>query len=131
MDWLSQNWVWIALLVGGYVLATRHGGGCCGGNRTRRRDGHDGRHENGTRHENSTRPGDPLALTGGRGNTIDPVSKRPLPDLVSASSVFGGRTFYFETPENRAAFERDPRRYALETHCASGTCGPEPSHGCC
>lgn len=28
MDWVSQNWGWIAVLVGGYVLMTRMGG--CG-----------------------------------------------------------------------------------------------------
>ncbi len=32
MEWLSQNWVWLALAVG-VLLMMRHGGhgGCCGG----------------------------------------------------------------------------------------------------
>lgn len=35
MEWLSQNWVWLALAAG-VVLMMRHGGhgghgGCCGG----------------------------------------------------------------------------------------------------
>jgi len=32
MEWLSQNWIWLALGVG-VILMMRHGGagGCCGG----------------------------------------------------------------------------------------------------
>ena len=30
MEWLSQNWIWLALGVGAVFMMTR-GGGCCGG----------------------------------------------------------------------------------------------------
>lgn len=32
MDWLSQNWIWLALGVGMVLMMRRGGaGGCCGG----------------------------------------------------------------------------------------------------
>ena len=37
MDWLSQNWIWIALVIGGYFLLSRMGmgmGGCGMGHRS-------------------------------------------------------------------------------------------------
>jgi len=43
MEWLSQNWIWLALAVG-VVLMMRHGGhgGCCGGGRSEGRKRPDG-----------------------------------------------------------------------------------------
>ena len=29
MEWLSQNWIWLALGIGAFVMMSR-GGGCCG-----------------------------------------------------------------------------------------------------
>ncbi len=36
MEWLSQNWIWLALIVGVMLMLSRRGhggmmGGCCGG----------------------------------------------------------------------------------------------------
>ncbi len=33
MEWLSQNWIWVALGIGAVFMMTRgaRGGGCCGG----------------------------------------------------------------------------------------------------
>ena len=30
MEWLSQNWIWLALGIGAVFMMNR-GGGCCGG----------------------------------------------------------------------------------------------------
>ncbi len=36
MDWLAQNWVWLGLTIGAFLMMARHhhgapgGGGCCG-----------------------------------------------------------------------------------------------------
>ena len=32
MEWLSQNWIWLALGIGAIVMMSR-GGGCCGSHR--------------------------------------------------------------------------------------------------
>lgn len=37
MEWLSQNWIWLAV-TGALVFMMRRGGGCCGG-------GHDAGHK--------------------------------------------------------------------------------------
>ena len=35
MEWLSQNWIWLAFAVGMVVMMRRGGaGGCCGGHRS-------------------------------------------------------------------------------------------------
>ncbi|PTW55006.1 YHS domain-containing protein [Breoghania corrubedonensis] len=118
MDWLSGNWLWIALLVAGYVLATRRGAGCC---KTDRTFAQRGRHAGDA--DRRLRDADTDVA-----NTIDPVSKRPLSDMVSASSVYAGRTFHFETPENRAAFEHNPKRYVRSPRCALLPRPLQPSH---
>lgn len=34
MEWLSQNWIWLALGIGAVFMMSR-GGGCCGGHGSR------------------------------------------------------------------------------------------------
>lgn len=100
MAWLTQNWLWILLLGGGAFLMFRmHGmGGGCGG-------GHGSGH--GTAHE--APPAEPPA---GSDVAFDPVSGHALTTgKTAASTVFRGQAYYFETRENRDAFETDPDKY--------------------
>ncbi len=104
MNWLTQNWIWVAVAVGGFFLLTRMGGmggmGGCGG-------GHGAHHDHG---DSTTRP--PDASGADRGTTIDAVSGHALsPGGTAASSVFHGHAYYFESRENRDAFESDPDKY--------------------
>lgn len=51
----------------------------------------------------------------GPGTVRDPVTLRVLLDGAVASAVYHGRTYYFESRENRDAFESDPMKYVSET----------------
>lgn len=51
----------------------------------------------------------------GPGTAMDPVSLRVLSDGAVASAVYQGRAYYFESRENRDAFESDPTKYLSET----------------
>jgi len=127
MNWLTQNWIWIAVAVGGFFLLTRMRGmggtGGCGG-------GHGaGGHGNST-----TMP--PDASGPDPGATIDAVSGHALaPGGTAASTVFHGQAYYFESRENRDAFESDPDKYLTATPQAGRTLAtagdrPRRHHGC-
>lgn len=98
MDWLLQNWIWIALAVGAVFFMARMGG--CG-------MGHSTGHSHGSSSDNP--PADPGA---GVGTSFDPVSHHAVTaGSVGISSVYHGRAYYFENRENRDAFEGNPEKY--------------------
>lgn len=102
MDWLTQNWIWIVLAIGGFFMLRRMGGmGGCG-------TGHSSAHG---RHEGDRENAPPAA--GNRpGALFDPVSRHTFTaGNAPFSTVHGGRAFYFESRENRDAFEADPDKY--------------------
>jgi YHS domain-containing protein len=133
MNWLTENWIWIAVAVGGFFLLTRMhrmggkagmgGMGGCGG-------GH-GASGNGN---STTMP--PDARGADRGTTIDAVSGHALPSGgAAASTVFHGQAYYFESRENRDAFESDPDKYLAATPQAGRALAPAGDglhrhHGC-
>lgn len=100
MAWLSQNWIWIVVVIGFFYFMTRmHGMGHGMGHSMRRGYGRD----------STNLPAD-------RGNdsatAFDPVSRRAVATGGSAiSAVYRGRAFYFENREDREAFEADPEKY--------------------
>ena len=102
MQWLAQNWLWIVLVIGGLFLFTRKGGMSGRGIRrsgSQRRS--DGRWEIA-----------PPAAGNRPGNLFDPVSRRAFAaGATPVSAVFGGRAYYFESRENRDAFEANPEKY--------------------
>lgn len=94
MDWLTQNWIWILVLIGAYLLFFRrrhHGFGGTGGHH-----GHD------------REPG-PAQI--GRTAT-DPVSGRSLDAQHAITTYFRGRVYFFENEENRRRFEAAPEDFA-------------------
>lgn len=132
MDWLSQNWIWIAVAIGGVFLFSRMGVGGCGIGTCGM-----GRSMGGSRGNGINGP--PVERGTGPGNTFDPVSQHPLPAGAAISSVYQGRAYYFESRENRDAFESDPEKYlaaspkvgqALTSEAASSGRPPWRS-GCC
>lgn len=66
------------------------------------------------------------------GNLFDPVSGRsvsagPMP----ISCVYNGRAYYFESRENRDAFERNPAQYIAGSAPSGQSIGadePHPEH---
>lgn len=104
MDWLAQNWTWIALAVGGVFLFTRMGAGGCGMGGCGM-----GRSMGANRGQSGT--GQPAEPGTGTGNTVDPVSRHALPAGSAVSAVYQNHAYYFESRENLDAFESDPERY--------------------
>lgn len=127
MNWLSQNWIWIALAVGGFFLFTRIGVGGCGMGRS-----------TGTGHGSSD-DGAPAERGAGSGTVFDPVNRHALPAGAVISSVYRGRAYHFESRENRDAFEGDPEKYLAGSPAVGQAIGsegasadrPRRRHGCC
>lgn len=98
MEWLLQNWLWIALGVGALFFMMRMGG--CG-------MGHSAGHHS---HEESSDTAPPPANR--PGNLYDPVSGHAFAaGNAPISTVCRGRAYYFESRENRDAFEANPDKY--------------------
>lgn len=114
MDWLSQNWIWIALAIGAFFLMTRMGG--CGMGRSTRRS-------SGTEQGGSL----PSAESGPRA-TFDPVSKHSVAVGSAISSVYQDRAYYFENREDRDAFEANPEKYISGLPAAGQAIGSEDAY---
>lgn len=108
MNWLYQNWIWIVLVIGGFFLMARLGGmGRYGAGRS-------AGHRHGTSNDNP-----PAARGPGPDTAFDPVSRHVLASGGDAiSSVYRGRAYYFESRENRDAFESNPEKYLAGTASA-------------
>lgn len=106
MEWLTQNWLWIVLVIGGFFLFTRmRGMGGMGG-------GCGSSHSGNQRRADSGREIAPPAAGNHPGNLFDPVSRRTFAaGNMPLSAAYGGRAYYFESRENRDAFEADPEKY--------------------
>lgn len=94
MDWLSRNWVWIAVGIALFYMFFHH------------RGFHGMSHSNADSESVPPARGDAEAFV-----PIDPVSHQRLPTDATISSVHQGRAYYFENRENRDAFEREPGKY--------------------
>jgi YHS domain-containing protein len=131
MEWLSQNWLWIVFLVGGYFLMSRMGMGCGMGHshgHNHASGGHGNSAHNGARDHTA----EPVKL-------FDPVSQHMLPAETAIASVHQGQVYYFEDRANRDAFESEPEKYLAgapaigQTIAASVAPANQThrSHGCC
>ena len=122
MDWLSQNWIWIALAVGAFFLMSRmHGMGSMGGCGTGRsaRDNHPADTEDNVPPAPGNRPG----------SLFDPVSGRAFAaGNAPISTVYRGRAYYFESRDDRDAFEAEPERYLAATGAAGQAIGSEEAY---
>ena len=100
MNWLSQNWIWIAVAIGALFWVLQHFGmGAHGMSRLIANAGASG---------GSGSAAEPEADWA---STYDPITRRALPAGASVSTVYHGRAYYFESRENRDAFESDPEKY--------------------
>lgn len=97
MNWVSQNWIWIALAVGAFFFMTRMG---------RRGMGRSMRHNQGTVQDGLSPDVEASPRT-----VFDPVSKHSVVGGTTISSIYRDRAYYFENRENREAFEAAPEKY--------------------
>lgn len=109
MAWLSQNWVFVLLVIGAIYLMRRGGMGYGPIGGDHRPDGHGG----GEHHPES-------------GPVTDAVSGEMVDPQTAVTSVYQGRTYYFATRENRNCFEAAPQQYAVKSQEGHGH-----RHGCC
>lgn len=100
MEWLGQNWLWIALAIGAFFLMTRMGGGCGTGSSA------------GHHHDDDRRDTTPPSAGNRPGSLFDPVSGHGFAASgAPVSTVYRGRAYYFESRQNRDAFEAQPEKY--------------------
>lgn len=98
MEWLQQNWIYLALLVGVILFMRVRGVGRFGARHSHSDHGHD-------QQAGSDASDEP-------GPATDPVSGRPVDPKSAVATVYQGRAFYFESRENRDRFEASPQKYA-------------------
>lgn len=110
MDWISQNWIWIAVAAG-LIFFMRRGGlaGCGMG------------HSHGGGHAGHD-AGRPSQLP------KDPVSGKQIDTAHAVTAYYGGQVYYFESAETRQRFEASPEKYASQAP-ASGQAAHR-HHGC-
>ncbi len=122
MDWLTQNWTYLLLFLGVFLLMRFSGMGCGMGGR---------RAEPGHRHEAEPAKDEAVTAT----PTTDPVSLRPVDPASAVATVYQGRAYYFESRENRERFEAAPEQYASAKNTATVDDSHKGKHGhgggCC
>ncbi|MDC6177062.1 YHS domain-containing protein [Ralstonia solanacearum] len=103
MEWLTQNWYWIILALGVFFLMRRGGMGC----------GMGGGHRHGSHDAHGADNSAPS----------DPISGKPVDRTKAVTAQFGGRTYYFESEQSLAEFNKDPGRFAgASPHRHHGGC---------
>lgn len=118
MEWLTQNWTYLLLLVG-VILFMRFGGMACGFGGRRAHPAHGPGQQEG--HDGTVEPAP----------STDPVSRRVVDPKSAVATIYQGRAYYFESRENRDRFEATPDQFAS----APGDDQKAPGHhhhgGCC
>lgn len=122
MNWLAQNWIWIALALGALLFFSRRGHHSFGGSH-----GGIGGHGHGSYQEPANPNGDQRA-----GAALDPVSGKPLATEPAITTYFRGRVYFFENEENRRRFEASPESFALDQGVDASTSSQRSHrrHGC-
>ena len=114
MEWLSQNWIWIIVAIGGFYFMTRMHG-----------MGHGIGHSMGHAYRGD---GDspPANRELAPSTAFDPVSRRAVATGGSAiSAIYRDRAYYFENREDRDAFEADPEKYIAGSPAAGQPIGSQ------
>lgn len=119
MDWLSQNWLWVAVGIGAayYLLRGRLGGRAGGG------------------HAGHRDPSDAPAAANPPEAAVDPVSGEAVRTEQALTSLYQEKIYYFASKENRDRFEAAPQEYAPKAvgHPVAATREQRPRRrgGCC
>lgn len=99
MEWLTQNWIYLLLVVG-VILFMRFGGMGCG---------FGGRHAH-SAHGPKRQGAEDTPIESAP--PTDPVSGRKLDPKTAVATIYHGRAYYFESRENRDRFEAAPQTFA-------------------
>ena len=118
MDWLTQNWTYLLLLVG-VILFMRFGGMGCGFGGRRTHPAHD---------PDRSRRVDTAAESA---PAIDPVSGRMVDPMTAVATIYQGHAYYFESRESRDRFEAAPDKFARAPEGDQKGGGHHPHGGCC
>lgn len=118
MDWLTQNWTYLLLLVG-VILFMRFGGMACGFGGRRAHPAHEP-----SRQGIDDTPVESASLT-------DPVSRRTIDPKTAVATLYQGRAYYFESRENRDRFEATPDQFASASGDDRKSAGHHHHGGCC
>ncbi len=118
MEWLTQNWTYLLLLVG-VILLMRFGGMGCGFGGRRAHPAH-GPSRQGS-DDTSVESASPT----------DPVSRRSVDPKTAVATIYQGRAYYFESRENRDRFEATPDQFASAPGNDQKGAGHHPHGGCC
>ncbi len=97
MEWLTQNWIYLLLVVG-VILFMRFGGMGCG---------FGGRH---AAHGPKRQGAEDTPIESSP--PTDPVSRRKVDPKTAVATIYQGRAYYFESRENRDRFEAAPQTFA-------------------
>lgn len=116
MEWLSQNWIWLAVVaVGLYFMTRMHGMGGMG-HATGRGCGSEG-------------DGSPTDRGASSRTVFDPVSRKMIAaGGPTISTVYHDRAYYFENREDRDAFEADPEKYVAAAPGAGQAIGSQDAY---
>ena len=111
MDWLSRNWVWVALAIGVwfYFFRSRPGGHSGGHGGVPEDMGHGGHPGGDAGHSDQTGS---HVTTNAPDAAIDPVSGEAVRTDQALTSIFQGNVYYFSSSESRDRFEAAPQEYA-------------------
>lgn len=135
MDWLSQNWIWVALAIGVAFFFLRGGHGGHGGGFGRSGhgghggglggllgglghgghgggSGHGSSHGGGSGHGGHGEQAENRAAANAPEAAVDPVSGEAVRTAQALTSLYQGKIYYFATKENRDRFEAAPQEYA-------------------
>ncbi|HHX4058147.1 TPA: YHS domain-containing protein [Burkholderia contaminans] len=98
MDWLSQNLLWIVIVVVLFAMFR------LSGPRPSRRE-----HDHRAMRDESSALNDPVT-----GNRVDPAH--------AIKAEYNGRTFFFESESSRTVFLQNPSRFVQQHHRHHGCC---------
>lgn len=117
MNWLAQNWIWVAVAIGAAFFFLRGGAGrhATGHGSMGHGAGHGGAPgamghgaDAGGGHQAQAQP---PALSAPEA-AIDPVGGEAVRTSGALTSVYQGMIYYFASKENRDRFEAAPQEYA-------------------
>ncbi|MFZ5658155.1 MAG: YHS domain-containing protein [Pseudomonadota bacterium] len=106
MNWLTQNWVVVVVVVAIAWLLLRRGGLHGHGH------GHGLPGAGARGHGHHGRTDDTAAAGAVPEAAVDPVSGEAVRTANALSSIYQGHVYYFSSTDNRARFEAAPQEYA-------------------
>lgn len=125
MEWLTQNWVWVALGIGVAFYFFRGGlGGHAGGHggllggmghgaHGGGLGGHEGGHgSDGGGHERDAEQPNSRVAANAPEAAVDPVGGEAVRTAQALTSLYQDKIYYFASKENRDRFEAAPQEFA-------------------